>query len=50
MKLKMIRYFGKFYECDGHLGWLPMHQAIVAMIVGLPEGIEWVPQKMVKFY
>ena len=48
MKLKNIRYFGRFYEFEGQLGWLPWHKVLVVMVLN-PNGVKWVSQKDVKF-
>lgn len=48
MKLKTIRYFGSFYECNDGLGWMPFWRVwIIKYIFNVP--INWVPQSKVHF-
>lgn len=51
IKLKTIRYFGSFYEYDGHLGWMPFWKVWITKIIAKQTDIEikWVPQSLVKF-
>lgn len=49
MKLRTVRYFGKFYVCEGGLGWMPFYQVAAIYLMGYYKTIKWVPQKMVNF-
>ena len=48
MKLKNVRYFGRFYEFEGQLGWMPWYKALITMIVA-PNMVKWISQKNVNF-
>lgn len=49
MKLKTARYFGKFYEFEDGLGWMPFYKVAMIRFMGHYNSIKWVPQKMVNF-
>lgn len=49
MKLRYVKYLGRFYEINGYLGWLPWHEALFMMIGKQPKGFTWVPHSKVIF-
>ncbi len=48
MKLKYVRYFGRFYEVNGRLGWMPWHKALIVMLYQ-PAELKWVSQSDTRF-
>ncbi len=48
MKLKTVRYLGCFYEHEGHLGWMPLHRALIVKIFA-KDAVKWIPQSNVRF-
>lgn len=49
IKLKNVRYFGRFYEYDGKLGWMPFYKVAMIYIMGFQNNVKWIPQEMIKF-
>lgn len=48
-KLRYYRYFGKFYEFEGMLGWMPFYKVLILVLRGDYSKVEWIPQSMVRF-
>lgn len=44
MKLKYVRYFGKFYEHENKLGWMPFYQVILCEILAKGR-VKWLKHK-----
>lgn len=47
--LETVRYFGKFYEYEGNLGWLPYHKAIIVKLHPPKTDFRWVKQSEIQF-
>lgn len=49
VNLKMVSRFGKFYEYENQLGWMPFYKVFLIILFGYYDTIQWVPYNQVIF-